>query len=156
MFTVIHVGLAVSILLLLFAGARLQISLQLFSLFFFTVAIILAIYFLRKLSTFYILSSILQEACLLLASVLLISEVEIILVALFTSLVYSLGHLMSKEHWQIKLLVTASWGIGSILLYYHFEEPLLNFAIHIIGGAALIKQGLLYPKNQDKRAFLLR
>lgn len=143
---VIHIGLAISILFLLFTGARLRMSVHLIPLICFVLAIALAVYFLARLWVVYILSSILQELCLLLAAVLLIQQAGLIYVAIPTAFVYSFGHLMDKRDWGLKLSVTTVWGISSILLYYYFQQPLLNIALHITGGAILINRGYLYKQ----------
>jgi hypothetical protein len=151
---VIHIGLIVSILLFLLAGTRLNIPIEIFSLVCFLVSASFSIYLLGKISFLYIISSILQELCLLLAFVFLMQGTTLIVAMLCTTIVYALSHLINRCHWQLKMFITCIWGICSILLYFYFKQPLFNIAIHIIGGAILIRQGVLYTKIQEKEVFL--
>jgi hypothetical protein len=92
----------------------------------------------------YILSSIIQECCILLAGVLLISVSGVLIGALVTAFIYALVHPMKNSNWHWKFSLLFLWGIVSILLYIWLHQPLLNIAIHAAAGSVLIYIGLLY------------
>ncbi len=153
---VVHIGLAISIFLLFLSGARLQLAVNFGLSVFFILTVLLAFYLLSNLAIVYVLSSITQELSLLLAAILLSQQVGIIWGMSLTVLVFSLGHLISRSHWQLRLSITAIWGIFSIILYYSFHQLLLNFAIHIAGGAIMFSRGLLYGERHSKNRLVAK
>jgi hypothetical protein len=146
----LHIGISTSLILLFFAGARLQLATNGFVLAFFALTIATAYYLLSKPAILYVLSCIVQETCLLLASILLTRGVGLAWAIILTAAVFALGHLVDRSHWQLKLFATALWGACSIALYYYIQQPLLNFAVHILGGAILISRGVFYEDGQPK------
>lgn len=143
---VIHVAIVLSILFLSFTGAKIFLNFKIYPLVLAFVSSIFAVFLLKRLGFIYIISSILQEWCLLLAASLLGFEFGAFWASCATALVFSLSHVIDSGHWKLKLFLALFWGISSIFLYYFLKEPMLNFAIHIAGGAILIHKGFLYEK----------
>lgn len=145
--SLIHFFVAISIVLLSICGTKLNwIPSDIFVLFLGT-SILISIYLIKFLGIVYTFSSILQETCLLLASVAVVSATGLTLGAIITSLVYTFAHFSHKVdwnqgYWKIPLLL--SWGVVSIFLYSYFYQPLLNIGIHTLVGSILIRKGLLY------------
>lgn len=146
----IHVALVVSILILILAGAHLHFSFQLYAFIILLIISALCLVLLRSIGAIYIISSVIQQACLLLAGALLAQASGIIIAACASSIVFSLGHLIEPRHWRIKLPITFIWGIGSILIYSNLQQPMLNLAIHILGGTILIYYGVSYEELRKK------
>ena len=140
----IHIGLIVSIASLFLIGARLQGIFQIYPFIFLCLSMIAAGFLIIRLSPLYILSSIIQEYCILLAAVFLSQEIGIVWAAIGTALMYSMAHMADPSQWGLKLPITLVWGISSILLYHYTQQPMLNFAIHILGGSIFIRTGFLY------------
>lgn len=141
---VIHIGLVVSIFSLFLIGARLQETFQIYPFIFLCVSMIAAGFLIMGLSPLYIVSSVIQECCILLAAVLVSPEIGIVWAAIGTGVIYSMAHMADPSEWGLKLSITLVWGISSILLYHFTQQPMLNFAIHILGGSILVRAGFLY------------
>jgi hypothetical protein len=141
---IIHIGLVVSIVSISLVGARLQTVFQIYPFVFLCASIVASAFLLIRLSPLYIVSSVVQEYCILLAAVLVSPAVGIIWAAIGTGLVYSMAHMADPSQWGLKLPITFVWGISSILLYHYTHQPMFNFAIHILGGSIFIRIGLLY------------
>jgi hypothetical protein len=139
-----HIGLLVSIFSISLVGARLQTPFQIYPFIFLCASMVASAFLLIRLSPLYIVSSIIQEYCILLAAVLVNPTVGIIWAAIGTGLVYSMAHMADLSQWDLKLPITFVWGISSILLYHYTQQPMFNFAIHILGGSIFIRIGLLY------------
>ena len=140
----IHICLILSILPLNAAGVKLHWEFQAYALSIFLISAALCIFLMRRLSFVYIISSVIQELCLLLAGVLLGQITPVIVAACASSLVYACAHSIDSRRWQLILPLTFLWGTFSILLYNLFHQPMLNFALHIIGGAIFFRLGLIY------------
>jgi len=141
---VIHIGLIVSIFSFFLIGARLQGTFQIYPFIFLCASILASGFLIIRLSPLYIFSSIVQEYCILLAAFFVSSEIGIVWAAIGTGLIYSLAHMADPSQWGLKLPITLVWGISSILLYHYTQQPMLNFAIHILGGSIFIRTGFLY------------
>lgn len=148
---VIHIGLIVSIFLISFAGIKLRGQFQIYPSVFLLASAIFAIFLLARLGVVYSISSIIQEWCLLLAATLAEYEVGIFWASFITALIFSLAHLVDLGHWQLKLPLALFWGILSVFLYGFLQQPMLNFAIHIVAGTILIRMGLLYEKMPARK-----
>ncbi len=137
---IMHIFITLSIILLVSTGVRLNWNFQILQLFLLVVGTLLSVYFMGSLGLMYMISSAMQEICILLAATIIIPKSGLFFGALATSLIYTLAH---KINWQ-KFLLIFLWGNISILLYAWFHSPLINIALHTAIGAFLIKKEILY------------
>src|SRR6185503_12271461 len=136
----IHAALVISVCLILAVGPRLNCQVKPLALALFIVGAVAAIYFLRWRGVAYAASSIIQESSMLLAAVVVGPTV---LGVILTATIYSLAHLISPPKWRVTLPITLAWGICSIVIYFWLQQPLLNAAIHLLGGVLLIRYGVI-------------
>ena len=144
-----HGFVLLSVLLMSVEGVQLTWNLGVAYAFGLVVAILLSVYFIGAGPAFgYVISSAIQEICLLLAAMLITPAIGIIPNAIATSFVFTFAH---KAHpaetggrwWKYPLIFL--YGIVSIALYVWLHQPLLNIASHIVAGVVLIYAGVLYP-----------
>lgn len=148
---VIHVGLTLSIVLLSAVGVRLAWSFSLWFVILTGATILAAIWMLGMRDGFlYLVSCIVQEACILLAGVLLLPLTGPWFAAFATALVFALAHRMNERKWWLRFLIIGGWGFCSVLLYAWFREPLLNVSLHILGGGILIYYGVLFKNRKEE------
>jgi hypothetical protein len=140
---VMHVGIAVSIVCMQLAGFSLEWSVSPFALGAVFAALLCAGLLIGPKSALYAASSLLQEWCILLAGSHLALRFDTAVSAVATALVFAFAHRMPREQLSWKLPLLFTWGVISIFLYQYVHAPLLNVAIHLIGGSIFIERGLL-------------
>jgi len=149
-----HGFVLLSIFLLSIIGVSLSWNFQMYQLLIIGAGILLLIYLLGFRGLLYAVSSAIQEYCLLLASVLIITTIGLWLGAIITSLPYTFTHFgrrLEKPNWQWKFPLLSLYGTISILLYFWLQQPLLNIALHTVAGAILIRIGVLYQLDKDSK-----
>ncbi len=144
---VVHLALALSIIIFSVFGASLHWSFNPIMILIILGASGIAITLLGGLGFWYVLSSLLQEWCLLLAALWGMDAFGPVPGALVTTIVFSFMHLLNRIHWEWKISLTFLWGVLSIILYLVFPDPLLNTALHIAFGSALIRSGVMFPNR---------
>jgi hypothetical protein len=143
----VHIGVGVSILLLSITGVRLFWSPSVVPATLLTLSFLLALYLLGSLGLLYLLSSMLQEVCILLAGTLIVSMTGIVVASVLTALVFAFAHDVDFSNWRWKFPLTFIGGVFSIMLYLLLRQPLLNIALHASLGVILIHAGFLYQKR---------
>lgn len=139
--------MVLSIVLISHLGVRLSWNFQFSQILLVGTSALLSIYFLGLLGLTYLIASIIQEWCFLLASVLLVPSSGLWLGAIVTALVFTLAHFVHRtewSHWKWRFPLMFLWAVVSILLYFWLKRPLLNIALHTTTGSILIGNGILY------------
>jgi hypothetical protein len=144
---VVHVFLLLSMLLLFAFGARLEFAVSTYSVSFACVVLLASYLFLKRFGLVYALSSAVQEGCLLLSFALLVPVAGFWVAAALTALPYALLHLINSSGWWWKVTGTFLRGMLSLGLYAWLHDPLLNTALHTLGGGLLMRQGLLLSET---------
>ncbi len=140
---IVHGFVMLSILLLSAVGTRLVWQIHTFDIFSFILISLLAFLLLRTVGLVYVLSSIIQEICLLLAGAVLVSVYGILCGAIPTALMFAFAHKIDKYNWHWKFALLFVWGFISIALYTLNHQPIINIALHIGIGALLINRKFL-------------
>lgn len=141
----IHFFLLLSIVILFTAGSRINLLLEPISVLALAFALLIALVLLGRMGIPYMLSSAIQQCCLLLAGLLLVPTTSVFAAVVLTAGVYAVMHCMDLAKWREKLVVMFVWGVISILLYVVLTDFLLNVAFHAVGGTLLVRFGVLSP-----------
>jgi len=149
-----HGFVLLSIFLLSIIHVSLNWNFQAYQLLILGAGTLLSVYLMGFRGLLYAVSSAIQEYCLLLASVLIIPTTGLWLGAIITSLPYTFAHFgrrLEKPNWYWKFPLLSLYGTFSILLYFWFQQPLLNIALHTVAGAILIRIGILYQPDKNNK-----
>ena len=105
----------------------------------------------HKFAFFYIISSFIQELCLLANAQLLFSGLNIWFALILIVPLYAIAHLQTLDKWKFKMIVTSVWGVISIVIFWLLHDIYLNTAFHLIMGAILTQKGILFTKTRIHR-----
>ena len=145
---VIHVGILMAIALFSIIGVRLVWQPSLLSIAAVATATLISFLLLGRYGLLYATSTLFQEWSMLLAASYLASGYGIIVGGVLTALVFVLPHKLIKKDVVWKLPLLLAWPCASFFFYAWFDQPFLNIALHVTGGAILIYKRILYPHRQ--------
>jgi hypothetical protein len=116
----------------------------------FLASIIISIMILGKFGALYSLSALLQQLCMVSMTFLLLPSLPLHHIILLLVPIYSLSHLSQLKKWQIKILLTFTWGVSSLMIFTIFSDIYLNIAIHNLIGTMLLSKKIIYQKTEFK------
>jgi hypothetical protein len=148
-YALMHTGVLVSFVLtvifLYLRGTSFTFSPNVLSIVLFAVACVLAVWLHRGLGALYAISALLQQLCMFAAALLLFPSYELFMVVILIALIYALSHLFYPFRRLQRFAVTFVWGVIAVWLYSSLHDPILTSAIHLTGGALLIRRQIIFP-----------
>lgn len=149
---IVHITLLSSIALsqyfIFLTGNSFKFSFSLMPIVLFTASLVISLILLGRFGFFYTISSLIQELCIVSIASLLLGQLALTDVILLVAPIYSVSHLLQPKKWELKIPLTFVWGVITITIFYFFQDPFLNIALHNIFGTILISETILYPETE--------